>query len=122
MEMVSIKVAEATGPALDYLVALTQGWEPRSDALLSVLPAMAFSSDWRVGGPLLPRRGVRVDEIKDPNLPRTHEYQAEVWSPYAIAHGVGEGGYLIAAMRAIVIADRGETAPVPASLVRQPCT
>lgn len=132
MAETTVPVSEAQGALLDCLVALALGWtldparpvwegqlihpETARYALIEELP---FSTQWRVGGPLLPRFGIRVMDTSANALTPSHQYQAEMWSPYACqsASGFGEAGYLIAAMRALASAHHGSKATLPAELL-----
>lgn len=65
----------------------------------------AYSTDWALGGPILEKRGMRVQPVESDTGRWWH---AECWRPYGEAKGPTP---LVAAMRALVASEIGETVP-----------
>lgn len=111
-----IKTRELEGAALDWAVAKTvcpacfgedwmRGWLSRGSP----------STDWSQGGPLINERKVRVDPT--PSLTSGLKgWQAECWDTYGIGRGPTA---LIAACRAIVAAELGDSVDVPDELLEK---
>lgn len=117
MSMREVKVAEAAGKVLDWLVHSVECGDDES--LLNPQPGIQiiippFSSSWEHGGPLLDKYNI-LFEIKAFALPphrRVFAYRA------GQAHAAMPGrDRLEAACRAIVAIYIGETACVPAELI-----
>lgn len=126
--MKTIKVSEATGPALDWLVAKCEGYteyDPETDKLLPPrkecgwvsLFDLNYSTDPAQAYPIIYREEIGVKR----NAPcsRGREWEA---SPSITAKGAGgRWGYgptpLIAAMRCYVASKLGEEVEVPEELV-----
>ncbi len=132
--MKTIKVSEAEGAALDWLVASieypndTEVKEPE----LAMPESYDFSSNWGEGGPIVDREGISLRAIRKPGhsfdglwlaIPadtntgetvRWHERQHG--STGALRRWQGPTA-LIAAMRCFVASKLGETAKVPEELV-----
>ena len=129
-EFVEVKTAELIGAALEYSVAMAldahgqeTGSSTLSDSKHWVIPGFAPmrwddwtpSTDWSQGGPLIERYMVACDygrPLADGEKPL---WFAQVWKPYGGMHGDTP---LIAACRAIVAANLGETALVPVELTK----
>lgn len=132
MAMVTVKTAELEGTALDWAVAVTQGLDGPIDGVY-IMPIEHHKDDgtqrmspvwidgekryqpstsWAEGGPLIEKL------ISD--LVMT----AKGWSAVHIINADSEGSEsyadtpLIAAMRAIVAAELGETAEIPEELLK----
>lgn len=124
-----IKVAEAAGPVLDWMVATVLGglyqsasvreafwiW-PGEPVRYSKAP-LNYSTDWAHGGPIIEREEIGIRR----NAPcsKGREWQA---SPSITAKGAGgKWGYgptpLIAAMRCFVASKLGEEVEVPKELL-----
>ena len=109
MAMKQINVAEATGPALDWLVAKCEGdWIL---ALTHFLPnhglgRMNFSTSWAQGGPIIERELISIYRMTSD------------WSAAYNPSGAAQDGptALIAAMRCYVASKLGDTAEVPEEL------
>ena len=119
--MTQVKVSEASGAVLDYLVAVCVENSKRFPIWLDGKPnSMAgYSSDWRHGGPIIERqeielhkRGLDGWKAKDTN------YQF-LNTPNERAVFVGCYGPtpLIAAMRCYVMSKLGHTVEVPDDLL-----
>lgn len=114
--MKQIKVAEATGPALDWLVGdiefkrlLAQGSHVKQWVLEdhnAGINTDPWSSDWIFGGPIIDREGIRLDP------PRSTVFWSAEKDGY-LMHGRTP---LIAAMLCYVASKLGETAEVPEEL------
>jgi hypothetical protein len=100
MPTVSVPVSELTGLALDWAVEKCEHiWDQANPA--------PFSSDWRLGGPIIERELISTD------------WDNDCWNA-----SVGDfGGYssgptaLVAAMRCRVASKLGSTVDIPAELV-----
>ena len=102
MTMKTIKVAEATGPVLDWLVARIEGDElPKAGG-----QGLDYSSDWACGGPILEREGISIYRMTSD------------WSAAYNPSGAAQDGPtpLIAAMRCYLAGKLGETAEAPEEL------
>lgn len=129
MEMIEVKTAELSGPALDWAVAKTEGADPmllpisrngyEVVVLKNALPSgevagktCRYSTDWYQCGPLIEQNG--VDLSAPPFENRSLGWDARLDD--------GESSWvrgetpLIAACRAIVAANLGDTVLVPAAL------
>ncbi|KPW25779.1 Uncharacterized protein ALO83_00997 [Pseudomonas cannabina pv. alisalensis] len=127
-EFAEVKTADLLGAALDWAVAIAEGWEsdrPQDGQLkmpwLSidlrvvagadrmVHPANRFnpSTDWSQGGPLIEKYRIDFAQYAD---------QVEAFSQIRSPGSKG-GTYLIAACRAIVASVLGETVSVPKELL-----
>lgn len=146
MKMIEVKVAEATGRVLDYLVERATAADEYSEqeSLEGARAGMLrYSTDWAKGGPLIEKWQIFIDPPHDVHRANYEENTGKVkgcWQTYESWHatvsarvctrpsklgpgfpgtvGRGEGATtLIAAMRAIVISILGEKAKVPAELL-----
>ena len=118
-----IKVLEASGAALDWMVAKAQGFEVYHSAMLNgyikhgfwvsgyypgdlnswvPLNKLAYSTDWQLGGPIL-----------DHHISHLEDFAGEGWS--ATCNGVMVDGdtALIAVYRAYVMSKLGDEVEVP---------
>lgn len=121
--MIEVKTSELKGSALDYAVSLAAGYEPGLEFSCTLSSPCHFvlkkppfghphhgrgfcpSSAWVDGGPLIEQWGVMFNHCRG-------MVRAEVLG------GVGMGDtYLIAAMRAIVASEIGETVSIPGELL-----
>lgn len=98
-----IKTNEASGPALDWMVAKAIGdYKP--------VAVPAYSTDWAQGGPIIER------ELCDMELLHDKTWRAFMWvSEGQVQIGVGATP-LIAAMRCYVSSKLGEEVEVPEGL------
>ena len=96
-----IKVDEATGPSLNWLVMKCEGGSPDRK--------YTPSSDWAQGGPIIEREGISLI----PNQPWTAELEN---NDFFI---ISENGHtpLIAAMRCYVVSKLGEVVEVPKEML-----
>ena len=115
--MKTIKVAEATGPALDWLVARIEGDElPKSGG-----KGLDYSSDWAHGGPTIERELIDIQAKFNSGssiVPKGQWYwQASTVNEDDVAYWFDGPTPLIAAMRCYVVSKLGDTAEVPEELV-----
>lgn len=117
MAMKKINVADATGPALDWLVAKCEGLDPfintpydgNSYTHGGRCFAQRYSTNWTQGGPIIFEHGIA-----------TAESEKGLW--LALPHEGGDSYWegptpLIAAMRCYVASKLGHTAEVPEELL-----
>ena len=104
--MKTIKISEATGPALDWLVAKALfGDQPRWSVWVP-----EYSTDWSQGGPIIDRERISIRHWV--NTPGVHAYMPQDEAEWA------EGPTpLIAAMRCLAISKLGFTIEVPEELL-----
>ena len=112
--MKTIKVSEATGPVLDYLVAKCAGRKRELCYLNTEYPT--YSTSWSLAGPIIEREEIGVKR----NAPCSDGRQWEA-SPSITAKGAGgRWGYgptpLIAAMRCYVASKLGDEVEAPEEL------
>ena len=135
-EFVEVKTAELVGPALDWAVAMAEGWAPdrpqdgqiKSEYRRLVVGRCPVwgnphnfyspSTEWAHGGPLLDKydialNGGKTESVKGRGIFATLSGVAE-GEPNACAFGTTR---LIALCRAIVAAKLGGVVQVPAELV-----
>lgn len=143
--MKTIKVAEATGPALDWLVAKCEGLKLHRNALLGgqvkegwwvsgyymdpnnwiPLSLLNFSTDWAQGGPVIEREGINLSvDYQDDAL--SDDMVQIGWKGNLWNNSVpGTAGFLqwaygptplIAAMRCYVTSKLGSEVEVPEEL------
>ena len=144
MEMVEVKTSELIGAALDWAVAVVEGWEPvRGSTLRKVsvvlgieIECLAFagkhiegampeprsyypSTDWSQGGPLIEKYDVWLSPITDcePSGWDADVYELDGSEGTGVRTIQGCATPLIAACRAIVAAKLGDTVLVPAELL-----
>lgn len=129
-----ISVAEATGPALDWLVAKCEGLKLYRNALLNgqvkedwwvsgyymdsnnwiPLSLLNFSTSWAQGGPIIERE--RIDINAKINAGSDFdEWRASIGVGASQRHRYGDTP-LVAAMRCYVANKLGKTAEVPEEL------
>jgi len=108
--MKQIKVSEATGPALDWLIAICEGHKPATLVGLVCIDGAYHedgyspSTDWAQGGP-----------IKEAHQINTTYCNGHVEATFKGHYGQGPTE-LIAAMRCYVASKFGETSEVPEEL------
>ena len=105
-----VKVSEASGSVLDWLVAMCEGIQD-SAFVRSHMDAWPYSTDWAQGGPIIERRAIEVTRYI---IPAT---LAEEWR----AHCKGIKAFygptpLVAAMRCRVASKLGDVVEVPDEL------
>lgn len=122
MEMIEVKVSELNGAALDWAVAVAVGEKNPQTGIGGwccvvsnghTLHRFCPSSEWSHGGPLLDRSTWALPYRA---IGRSHLGKFEACTPGGFPHN-GETP-LIAACRAIVAAEFGEKAKIPAGMVR----
>jgi hypothetical protein len=132
--MKTIKISEATGPVLDWLVAKCEGLlEPMFDekeprVVLQVDPYNVLpvwnpspqvyyqwkylpSTSWEVGGPIIERE--KIDTLADPN--GKDVWMGRLYKNFAEFRQFGPTP-LISAMRCFCISKLGDTAEIPEEL------
>jgi hypothetical protein len=128
--MMEVKTIDLIGPALDWAVAITDGWEPDrpqdgqlkkkwlgmemhviAGGGMSVSAGNRYSpsTDWMQGGPLIVECRVSVIFSDDDALPCA-------WTDNTGAKE--HSSYLVAACRAIVAAKLGDVVSIPDELMR----
>lgn len=117
--MIKIKTSEATGIALNWLVAKGEGLEMAPNGLLLTIGARSGvpktgvcfwepSTNWNQGGPIIEREKISIRQWV--NVPIVHAYMPEgEWS------SDGDSP-LIAAMRCFVASKLGDEVDVPEEL------
>ena len=121
-----VKVAEATGPVLDFLVGICEGRVPgvyggvvrasahpdfpQSPPMFG--PELHYSTDWAQGGPIIEREKISVLDTGDAS-----KWEARVWNGAALNFRCLYGPTpLIAAMRCYVASKLGDEVEVPNAL------
>lgn len=119
-----MKTAELIGPALDWAVAKCEGYssEQALDIIYCDSAALAYSTDWAQGGPIIEQEGIDLycNTIAQPNHAdqawRTGSWRARICS----MGRKGEMAYgptpLIAAMRCYVASKLGDEIEIPEEL------
>ena len=107
--MKTIKVSEATGPALDWLVAKCEWvqWTFETATVDEIIRDCHYSTDWAQGGPIKERERISTDWDSG-----TWNASSDKTPCYFSAPSE-----LVAAMRAHVYSKLGDTAEVPEELV-----
>lgn len=142
--MKKIRVADASGVVLDWMVATCEGRKPthyKGEVRASghpdfpgsppmFGPEMKFSTDWALGGPIIERAGISV-ALRYGSLPPNHVH--DVWDaiikPEFYKTGRPKSGIkkevifsgptpLIAAMRCYVASKLGDEVEVPEELLK----
>ena len=130
-----IKVSEATGPVLDWMVAKCLGADfVHNDREYSTISDKVwarggsqerrYSTDWSQGGPIIEREQMFVIPWNQvPDSTRKYPFKAEDWKAQTYRQGVyqdSEAQYghtpLIAAMRCFVASKLGDEVEVPDEL------
>lgn len=123
-----VKTSELEGAALDWAVAKAIGetnhiesrWydDENGAAKMAVWCSRQFSYDWAQGGPLIEEYGVKLDppRFEGSSFLAGISEAGSGWSERF--EMIGGSTALIAAMRAIVAAELGETVDVPEELVK----
>lgn len=113
-----MKTSELTGTDLDWAVAKCLGYsgEQASGILFCDASALAYSTNWSQGGPIIEREEIGIKR----NSPCSDGRQWEA-SPSITAKGAGgKWGYgptpLIAAMRCYVASKLGDEVEIPGEL------
>ncbi|PZE12808.1 hypothetical protein DMX10_13980 [Pseudomonas sp. 57B-090624] len=120
--MKTVRTAELIGAALDWAVGIAVGEHitrivgDHPHVLINGQIAGRYlpSTDWSQGGPLIEKCMVRTQYAADTEKRADAGCLAQVWRPYAMAHG---DTLLIAACRAIVAANLGDEVQIPAELL-----
>ena len=114
-----VKVSEATGSVLNYLVAKCEGSTFAGEyphLLASGFRPPRYSTDWSQGGPIVEREGMHVDCLRVAD-----HYRPAIWEAWPYATGtkhIQQGPKpLIAAMRCYVASKLGDEMEVPDELM-----
>ena len=111
-----IKVSEASGPALDWMVAKCEGVKVEKIMGLSLWSSAnwhRYSTDWAQGGPILQNHIGALEDFAD-----------EGWTACCMGHSVDGNTPLEAVCRAYVASKLGDEVGVPDELIDdepQPC-
>ncbi|HCP54551.1 MAG: hypothetical protein CMK72_01245 [Pseudomonadaceae bacterium] len=125
-QMIEVKVAEATGPALDWMVAIVEkqslvriGNHPHVLRDGQILGPYRPSTDWSQGGPLMDAHCRSYGAVQnDSGVIRSFAYrEGEPYDPLRPMRLSSGPTILIAFCRARVRAMLGDTAMVPAELI-----
>lgn len=110
-----MKTSELIGPALDWAVAKCEGYssEQALDIIYCDSAAIAYSTDWEQGGPIIERERIRID---CPWNPGPFEATCKIDGVTGWCKGPT---ILIAAMRCYCCAKLGDEIDIPEEL--QPC-
>ena len=136
-----IKTAELKGAALNYAVAVAEGWtiylpgklmwlkrgvDARNSPITKPLDSLKYSSDWALGGPIFDRKDINVVRCNDLYFPKGNEY-GQYYEPYfkASLHAPLRGGgpvqfgpsRLIAGLRLVVFQELGDEVDIPDELL-----
>ena len=128
-----IKVSEATGPVLDYLVAKCEGYNPfvvdKNAAYYSPdhgsLVYALFSTNWSQGGPIIEREGINTFKHNKLDASEHDKWGAHKVVPRKAMDGVEYSAALcldgptplIAAMRCYVASKLGDEVEIPEELM-----
>ena len=120
-----IKVSEASGPVLDWMVAKCEGAEFHCvDGVLCVLWSEEFdvrltdyspSTNWAQGGPIVEREKIEIRYYSQMIVAGTW-YRDDIGSDECLHKSIGPTP-LIAAMRCYVASKLGEEVEVPDDLI-----
>lgn len=121
-----IKVREADGLALNYLVTLVEGgvieggiivWRGRSKVAMQTLPR-SYCGIWDDGGPLMQKYDVSVQCFDDSATPdRKWNAYLPGKMPFSSDEEINGPTQLVAAMRAIAVEKLGEEVELPEGLL-----
>lgn len=128
--MTKIKVSEATGPVLDWMVAKCEDYldsmlNVKTGVVFGLVEQLEFSSNWSQGGPIIERERIQWCELNG---------QIEAWSgfdyiqwrtdwggdhrmPGGAGFGTDRKSILTAAMRCYVASKLGDELEVPKELL-----
>ena len=116
-----VKTNELTGAALDWAVAIYEGFTDYDHATETMLPPRkeygrvnmdeySYSTDWAQGGPIIEREGINLD-----NYAKNPKWSA--WTPAPDRESGEAQAYgptpLIAAMRCYVVSKLGDEVEIP---------
>ncbi|MEH6483090.1 MULTISPECIES: phage protein NinX family protein [Pseudomonas] len=125
-QMIEVKVAEAIGPALDWMVAIVEkqslvriGSRPHALRDGQILGPYSPSTDWSQGGPLMDAHCRSYGAVQnDSGVIRSFAYrEGEPYDPLRPMRLSSGPTILTAFCRARVRAMLGDTAMVPAELI-----
>lgn len=114
--MKTIKVSEAQGPVLNWLVAKCAGhsaYKKHTGLYAKGTGKLNYSTEWSQGGPLMERDLICVVKWDD----NTRQFHAECHKPYANPAPTSGPTQLIAAMRCYVVSKLGDEVEVPEELL-----
>ena len=105
-----MKVADAIGAQLDWMVAKCEGALPGSyDDWKQTWPR--YSTDWAQGGPIIERERISIRQWT--NVPLVHAYMPQDNAPW-VSDGTSP---LVAAMRCFCCSKLGDEVDVPEELM-----
>ena len=120
--MKAVQVSDLSGAALDWAVAMAEGWTPhpdRTDSVFICTDGMKYrafppSTKWEEAGPIIEREEMAI-------IPACYGWIAEIYEDGpseddVLSHQTGDTP-LLAAMRCYVASKYGNTVKVPAVLV-----
>jgi hypothetical protein len=113
-----VKVATATGPTLNWMVAKADGWS--NEGLEDIAngdkyPEHDFSTNWAQGGPIIGRMGILFEAVHNGHVRiglRAYRSETGTHGPHGIAQD-----HLTAAMRCYVACKLGDEVDVPEELL-----
>ena len=113
-----IKVATASGPALDWMVAKCEGHVDDETIIRRLTPdedgwCIAYSTNWSQGGPIIEREGIELLLSTEGHI-RAIVDRFDRSKKVTERHGPTP---LIAAMRCYVVSKLGEEVDVPEELI-----
>ena len=119
-----IKVSEATGPVLDWMVAKCEGYfdsmlNVKTGVVFGLCGELRFSTDWSQGGPIIECGKIDIraripDDVLRPNPRFAWKAECVATNPYYCGTGPTP---LIAAMRCYVASKLGDEVEVPEELL-----
>jgi hypothetical protein len=107
-----IKTSELTGAALDWAVAKCEGYsaEQASDIMYCDSAALAYSTDWAQGGPIIEREKLNV------SMSLTAPWMAFIYDGAEMIWLMDGPTPLIATMRCYVASKLGDEVEIPIDL------
>ena len=118
--MAIVKTSDLIGPALDWAVAVAEGYTLYSNAGKICCAKdgdegflTKYSTDWSQGGPIIEREKIELtDNCSNPT--ENWYWAAHIWRTKTIGYG---STALIAAMRCYIASKLGDTVEVPEELL-----
>jgi hypothetical protein len=111
--MVKVNVNMLEGNALNYAVAIAEGFSNSSAASIVIMQTYQPSTNWRQGGPIIEREQITLD------CRSHHSWEARIWAIHLdnFVDAKYNSTPLIAAMRCYVASKLGEVVDIPDELV-----
>lgn len=119
--MVACKVSQASGPALDWMVAKALGFGPFSDGISWLIDDLGvykqvprYSTDWSQGGPIIEQEGgtLWATVAAGWRCKARYDYAKDAEGPTLIGPTA-----LTAAMRCFVVSRLGDVVEIPEELL-----